>query len=104
MAEFKLKVPGTFNLNSCPTGLESILKFPGIVDLNSRKKFKLFFLMDRYISSTKIDQKCAPDPMRWIPGPEICRKCKILEEIFKKLGLGTEFSVFELTFDRFRHF
>ena len=53
-------------------GLESILKFPGTVNLNSRKKmFKLFVLMDRCISSTKIDQKCAPDPMGWVPGLEI---------------------------------
>ena len=56
------------------------------------------------ISSTKIDQKCVPDPMGWIPGPEICQEYAILEEIFKKLGLGTDFLVFELIFDRFEHF
>ena len=49
-------------------GLESNLKFTGTVNLNSRKND---FLMDRCISSTKIDQKCAPDPMGWVPGLEI---------------------------------
>ena len=56
------------------------------------------------ISSTQIDRKCAPDPMGWIPGPEICKEFDTLEEIFKKLGLGTDFLVFELIFDRFEHF
>ena len=53
-------------------GLESILNFPGTVNLDSRKKrLNYFFLMDHCISSTKIDQKCAPDPMGEVPGPEI---------------------------------
>ena len=55
------------------------------------------------ISSTKIDQKCVPDPMGWIPGPEICKEWQIWEEILEKVGLGTVFDVFELIFDRFRH-
>ena len=72
MVEFKLNVPFFLNLNSGPTGLESIFKFQGTVDLNSSKTcLNLFFLTDHCISSTKIDQKCAPDPMGWVPGLEI---------------------------------
>ena len=56
------------------------------------------------ISSTQIDRKCVPDPMGWIPGPEICKEFEMFEEIFKKLGSGTDFSVFELIFDRSEHF
>ena len=56
------------------------------------------------ISSTQIDRKCAPDPMGWIPGPEICKECLFLEEILEKVSLGTVFDVFELIFDRFEHF
>ena len=61
-------------------------------------------LMIFQISNTKMDQKCVPDPMGWTPGPEICKEWEIWEEIFKKLGLGTDFLVFKLIFDRFRHF
>jgi len=55
------------------------------------------------ISSTQIDRKCAPDPMGWIPGPEICKECMFLEEILEKVSLGTVFEDFELIFDRFEH-
>ena len=48
-------------------------------------------LMIFQISNTKIDQKCVPDPMGWIPGPGIWKEFEILEEILKKLGWGTDF-------------
>ena len=55
-------------------------------------------------SSTKIDQKCAPDPMGCIPGPEICKEGLFLEEIVEKESLRTIFYIFELIFDRLEYF
>ena len=46
------------------------------------------------ISSTHIDQKCVPDPMGWITGPEICKEFEIFEEILLKNRFGDGFGSF----------
>ena len=57
--------------------------FPEHTVLNSKinvriwPEKKYFICVDRCISSTQMDQKHAPDPMGWVPGPEICKECQI---------------------------
>ena len=46
-------------------------------DLAWNKSKKYFIFVDRCISSAQMDQKHAPDPMRWVPGADICMECQI---------------------------
>ena len=60
--------------------------FVGNTVLNSKIKVNsglnkitiTYFFANPGISSTQIDEKYAPDPMGGVPGPEICKECKIL--------------------------
>ena len=97
---------------------DSMRTFPGNLFIESPYQISILWdlvyghhsssqLMIFQISSTKMDQKCVPDPMGSIPGPEICKELQILEEIFKKIrffkiltSYSTVFGIFNAKFDR----
>ena len=104
-----LTFPGNVKIDSSSAGPEFKSQFPGTVNLNSRKSLFFFPLMNHCISSTKIDQKYAPDPMVWVPESEICKECQIWKEILSKISsvvflllfLSSYFSVFGILSGKF---
>ena len=71
------------NLNAGP--------IPGTFNLNAQEQVSTFFMMDRCISKTKMDQKCGPNPMERVPGPEVGKKYVIFGRISFKVWVWEPF-------------